>query len=58
MCSNYGHFHTLILEASCKYKYEGLYPPSYEHISQNPVMLSFAKRPQREQVRMLLAGNP
>lgn len=56
MCANHTHFHTPVLKATCKYKFGGLYSPSCEYVSQNPVVF-FAKRPCKEPARMLFAGN-
>lgn len=60
MCANHSHFipgSGSLASLSCKYKFGGLYPPSCENVSQSPVMISFAKRPQKEPERMLFAGN-
>lgn len=56
VCVNHTNFHTLILKATCKYMFGGLYSPSCEHVSQNPVVF-FAKRPWKEPARTLFSSN-
>lgn len=56
VCANHTHFHTLILKAIRKCIFGGLYSPSCEQVSQNPVVF-FTKRPWKEPASMLFASN-